>query len=387
MIDRDLAPTIDRPRRHLPFLTVALLCGLAGCASSSSVHRAPSASAAQVLQYAPPGPSSDPWGPYVAEAAARFAVPERWIREVMRQESGGQQYLAGSLTTSSKGAMGLMQVMPGTYAELRTRHGLGKDPYHPRDNILAGAAYLREMHDLFGAPGFLAAYNAGPRRVEEYLAGRPLPAETVAYVAAIAPRLGAPSLPSGRLAAYATAVREISAAELNRQALAGVPAAVSTAAPPGVPVARPAPAISEVSADQLNRRVLQELRPAPTPPAPAGAPTVVANSRSELSGRDPRRTGPAPSAATVGATAWAVQVGAFSSPTQAHAAAEAARSQAAGLLNAAEVAVGTTTGIAGAILYRARLVGISSGATANAACNRLGQQGMVCVVLPPDAQT
>ncbi len=136
--------------------------------------------------YPVPGPPEDPWGPYVREAAARHAVPERWIREVMRQESGGR---AGA--TSPAGAMGLMQVMPGTYDMLRRRHGLGGDPYEPRDNILAGAAYLREMHDRFGAPAFLAAYNAGPERVDAVLAGATvLPDETLGYLARVAPRLG-----------------------------------------------------------------------------------------------------------------------------------------------------------------------------------------------------
>lgn len=91
---------------------------------------------------------------------------------------------------SPKGAMGLMQIMPETWAELRIRHRLGSDPYDPRDNILAGAAYLREMRDRYGSPGFLAAYNAGPGRYEEHLAGRPLPAETRAYVAKLLPFFG-----------------------------------------------------------------------------------------------------------------------------------------------------------------------------------------------------
>ena len=71
-----------------------------------------------------------------------------------------------------------------------TPNRLGGNPYDPRDNILAGAAYLREMHDRYGSPGFLAAYNAGPGRYEEYLAGRPLPAETRAYVATLASIVG-----------------------------------------------------------------------------------------------------------------------------------------------------------------------------------------------------
>ena len=96
-----------------------------------------------------------------------------------------------SRALSPKGAMGLMQIMPETYAALRARYALGANPYDPRDNILAGAAYLREMLDRYGAPGFLAAYNAGPRRYEEHLrTGRPLPIETQQYVAMLAPIIG-----------------------------------------------------------------------------------------------------------------------------------------------------------------------------------------------------
>jgi len=89
---------------------------------------------------------------------------------------------------SRAGAMGLMQVMPATWAGLRAAHGLGSDPFDPRDNILVGTAYLRAMYDRFGSPGFLAAYNAGPGRYAEHLAtGRPLPRETRDYVATLAP--------------------------------------------------------------------------------------------------------------------------------------------------------------------------------------------------------
>ena len=86
--------------------------------------------------------------------------------------------------------MGLMQIMPETWTELRARYGLGADPYDVRDNILAGAAYIRELYDRYGSPGFLAAYNAGPGRYERHLAtGRPLPEETQAYVATLAPMI------------------------------------------------------------------------------------------------------------------------------------------------------------------------------------------------------
>jgi len=138
----------------------------------------------------------DRWQPLVAEAAARFHIPEAWIRAVMKAESGGRTRLDGRPITSRAGAMGLMQVMPETYAELRLRHGLGPDPHGPRDNILAGTAYLREMYDRFGFPGLFAAYNAGPGRYQEHLDhGRPLPAETRAYLVALdLPRLAVPAV-------------------------------------------------------------------------------------------------------------------------------------------------------------------------------------------------
>lgn len=86
--------------------------------------------------------------------------------------------------------MGLMQIMPKTYAGLRARYHLGPNPYDPRDNILAGVAYLREMQDRFVSPGLLAAYTAGPDRYERHLAtGRPLPLETQDCVAMLMPMI------------------------------------------------------------------------------------------------------------------------------------------------------------------------------------------------------
>jgi hypothetical protein len=98
-----------------------------------------------------------------------------------------------------------MQVMPRTYDTLQARYGLGSDPYEPRDNILAGAAYIREMHDRYGAPGFLAAYNAGPDRLDAVLAGvKVLPDETEGYLASVAPRLGLATTVGGSSASYAS---------------------------------------------------------------------------------------------------------------------------------------------------------------------------------------
>jgi soluble lytic murein transglycosylase-like protein len=127
------------------------------------------------------------WRPYIAEASTRFGVPVAWIERVMRAESGGRTRLGGRPITSRAGAMGLMQLMPGTWAEMRRAHRLGTDPHDPRDNILAGTAYLRLMHDRFGYPGLFAAYNAGPARYVGHLSsGRPLPGETRAYLANVA---------------------------------------------------------------------------------------------------------------------------------------------------------------------------------------------------------
>ena len=119
-----------------------------------------------------------PFAAFVAEASQRFGIPAAWIRAVMHAESFGDVR-----AISPKGAIGLMQIMPETWAGLRQRYRLGADPYDAHDNIIAGAAYLRELHDRYGIPGFLAAYNAGPARWEDHLAtGRPLPAETRAYL-------------------------------------------------------------------------------------------------------------------------------------------------------------------------------------------------------------
>jgi hypothetical protein len=143
----------------------------------------------------------DPVSAAVAEASRRFGVPERWIRSVMHVESAGRVD-----AVSRAGAMGLMQVMPGTYAELRARHGLGADPFAIRDNVLAGTAYLREMFDRYGAIGMLAAYNAGPGRWEAHVAGvRPLPAETVGYLARLGPVLDIAAIPTPPTRVAATA--------------------------------------------------------------------------------------------------------------------------------------------------------------------------------------
>jgi soluble lytic murein transglycosylase-like protein len=166
----------ERPAcRHAVLMAIS---ALAFCAGST----------AAVAQSAPiMRPVADPYAAHIAEASQRFGIPERWIRAVLRAESVGDVR-----AISAAGALGLMQVMPDTWAALRVRYRLGRNPYDPRDNIMAGAAYLREMWDRYGnVAAMLAAYNAGPGRYDDHRStGRALPAETRAYVAALVTVLG-----------------------------------------------------------------------------------------------------------------------------------------------------------------------------------------------------
>ncbi|WFP65642.1 MULTISPECIES: lytic transglycosylase domain-containing protein [unclassified Mesorhizobium] len=151
------------------------MIAVAPCACSASTDAEPVAISL--------GPQLGKWQQFVTEASQRFRVPQVWIYAVIDAESGGRTMLHGRPLTSRAGAMGLMQVMPKTYNEMRIEHGLGADPYDPLDNILAGTAYLRAMYDRFGFPGLFAAYNAGPERYDDHLQrGRPLPSETVDYL-------------------------------------------------------------------------------------------------------------------------------------------------------------------------------------------------------------
>ena len=123
------------------------------------------------------------WQPIIREAADRFGLPAVWLDAVVEAESAGCEEMDGRPTTSSTGAMGLMQLMPATWRMYQARLRLGDDPYGARDNILAGAAYLSDLYRRFGSSGFLAAYQAGPKRYQEFLDdGRPLPRATLDYV-------------------------------------------------------------------------------------------------------------------------------------------------------------------------------------------------------------
>jgi hypothetical protein len=264
---------------------ISALCLLAACAQTPT---APTRSAGITRgSYDPPGPPSDPWGPWIREASRRFDVPERWIREVMRQESGGR---AGA--TSPVGAMGLMQVMPGTYRELQRRHDLGDDPYHPYDNLMAGTAYVRQMYELYGSPAFLAAYNAGPRRLENYLYNRQgLPAETRNYVARVGPRiitsspvrrappeiyaageipLNVPQGPRRMDAATRTALAEQRAIREQNAQFASLPPAEASAAPVRMAAATP-PRVTASGGSFLARGGVVAMEPIADGSTPEGA--------------------------------------------------------------------------------------------------------------------
>ncbi len=376
--------------RHVAFLrgacSLTVLALLAACASNGS-HQSATQEAARYAaharaNYTPPGPPEDPWGPYIREAGRRFDVPETWIRSVMRVESGGNIYQNGRLITSSAGAMGLMQVMPDTYDELRDRYSLGDDPYDPHENILAGTAYLREMYDIYGSPGFLAAYNAGPRRLDDYLSNnKPLPDETRRYVAMIGPNIVGvyPNVrsPAEDYAMNALPTRIPAGTRYGR--------AVQLASSRGTGGGR-VPSRGPVEVAQLPetpRRVAQ-MQPQQyalaTPPSPPPAPRGGFRLIQQAVAAEPvptRRGGSATGQ-------WAIQVGAYSNQNLAHAALGSARERAPELAVAHTSVSGVHQGRGQ--LYRARWTGLSRDAAVQA-CERLQHGRTNCMVLSPDSQS
>jgi soluble lytic murein transglycosylase-like protein len=187
MIDVQYMPVptrgISTPLRPMPAQIFHRLIQLPKFEFWPAAREASELSAASEESAMSPKALMDRWQPLISEASKRFAVPENWIRAVMRIESGGRTILFGRPITSGAGAMGLMQLMGDTYNEMRARNSLGADPYNARDNIMAGAAYLHELYTKYGYPRLFAAYNAGPGRLEEHLhSGHALPAETRTYV-------------------------------------------------------------------------------------------------------------------------------------------------------------------------------------------------------------
>jgi soluble lytic murein transglycosylase-like protein len=113
-----------------------------------------------------------PFEPAIQDAARATGLEANWLRAVIMQESAGQPD-----AVSHKGAAGLMQLLPATAAALGVRNLL-----EPAENVMAGARYLRSLFERYGDPKLaLAAYNAGPGRVEAY-GGIPPFRETRNYV-------------------------------------------------------------------------------------------------------------------------------------------------------------------------------------------------------------
>jgi cell division septation protein DedD len=364
--------------------SLSAIAVLASCASQtpgpSATQEAARYAAHARNDYVPPGPPDDPWGPYIHEASARFDVPELWIRSVMHVESGGQEYQYGQLITSGAGAMGLMQVMPSTYDELRAQYSLGDDPYDPHNNILAGAAYMREMYDIYGSPGFLAAYNAGPNRLDDYLSNnRPLPDETRRYVAMIGPNIEG-VYPEHRSPAEQYAMN-----------------ALPTYIPPGTRYGRATyyasrggggrePPRRPVQVAQLPEPPRYESFPkpqqyalvAPPPPPPGRGFHFIAQANAEpipfrhFNGGGPQNG------------QWGIQVGAFANETQARLAVGNAREHAHAELAVAHSYVASVR-VSHSVLWRARLSGMSH-ETAVQACQRLSRMRLGCSVLSPDSQ-
>jgi hypothetical protein len=365
------------------FFCAALLALLAACASQGPALDQTQEAAQYVARargnYTPPGPPEDPWGPYIQEAAQRFDVPDIWIRSVMSVESGGELYQNGHLITSPVGAMGLMQVMPQTYDELRDRYSLGGDPFEPHENILAGAAYMREMYDMYGSPGFLAAYNAGPRRLDDYLSNqRPLPDETRHYVAMIAPSIDG-VWPARRSAAQDYAMNEL-------------PIII----PPGLRYGRVQVASREPAHPKHRHSETRWASTTPLPrpatpsatqvalltPSPALPETVPHGHHSRFRLIQTASAEPAPAHTGGG---WAVQVGAFGREGDAHAAVSLAKAEAHSELGVAHPVVASVHQ-AHAVLWRARLAGLSR-ESAIKACATLSHTRKGCIVLSPEAQS
>ena len=327
-------------------LPVLLLCGLAACAGQPPAGLSVTQEAALYraharTSYPAPGPRGDPWGPYIAEASERFDVPRSWIRGVIRQESGGRQD-----ALSTPGAMGLMQIMAPTYDELRQKFALGGDPYNPHDNILAGTAYIRQLYESYGTPAFLAAYDAGMGRLDDYiLRDRPLPNETRRYVASVGPGIAA-DLPRNRSATDLMVAR----------------AAI-----------RPAPQSAPVPVARVEFASARTIRPRPAAGHGlfAGSLMPVAMAASLPAGLEGRERD------------WAIQVGAFGSARDAADAVSGARRR-EGMLRAArpQVLTAPMRGGGRGPAYRARLIGLSR-ASAMSACDHLGVGH--CLVISPQS--
>ncbi len=191
--------------RQAMLLTTAVLCGLSARTASAQVLEigadgavtrfdGPSVFTQDGVQTLAPAPSTRVAGAtpdvqavrlQLSAAATDYALDPKLIEAVAWRES---RFHAGARST--KGAIGVMQLMP------ETARDLGVDPHDPAQNIRGGALYLRRMLSTFGGDVrlALAAYNAGPTAVRKH-GGVPPYAETQAYVTSILGRMAASGAP------------------------------------------------------------------------------------------------------------------------------------------------------------------------------------------------
>ncbi len=234
----------------------------------------------------------------------------------MQVESGGHEYIDGQLTVSPAGAMGLMQLEPETYQEMASRYGLGSDPFNPYDNIMAGTGYIHEMYEVYGSPGFLAAYNAGPGRLDNYMDyHQALPAETTNYVAMIAPQIQG-YYPSHRSEADQLALNTEPATEAPGLLPPGFapdqppPNAPSNPIAPPVETAALTPPSEPESSVYTPPAVTSPL-PVPPPPQQHSGFALISSAMADT---------PAPHTIPSSGTGWAIQVGAYDTSSNANAA-------------------------------------------------------------------
>jgi hypothetical protein len=161
---------------------VACLLVLSGIVSGAHGEDATAASSAGAGESGPPNDAQKSICLLLESAAQANGLPVEFFARVIWQESRFQADAVGPKTRSGKRALGIAQFMPGTAAE---RNLL--DPLDPIQALPKSAEFLRELRGEFGNLGLAAAaYNAGPRRVREWIAGSgPMPSETRAYVYAI----------------------------------------------------------------------------------------------------------------------------------------------------------------------------------------------------------
>jgi soluble lytic murein transglycosylase-like protein len=130
----------------------------------------------------------------IEKHAEAYLIPSTLVRAVVQVESG-----FNPLARSPKGALGLMQLMPGTARDLGVWN-----PFDPDQNIRGGVAYLRQLLDKFGGNQelALAAYNAGPEAVGRYGNQVPPYAETRNYLQKIRSRTTVTAVTVGNVVYY-----------------------------------------------------------------------------------------------------------------------------------------------------------------------------------------